>query len=757
MGKRNSSGSRTALENLETRQLLASVVGLTLIDAQTDQPVPGFALTDGVTIDLATTSRQLNIRADVDASPVGSVRFNLDGNPTYKIESVAPFAIGGDTNNGHDYLPWTPTLGTHTLVVTPYTASAGNGTRGGGKTLTFQVIDSNPAVSPASTIRINAGGGAYTTAAHNLFAADSGFTGGAKSSSVFPVSGTIDDPLYQTRRYGAKFSFSKPVDNGTYTLMLHFVEPTFTKTNQRKFDVSAEGKLIIDDLDLVKAGVAKSAIVKSFPITIADGKIDLSFTSSINNAIVSAIELVPTGAAPQHIAVPAPIFIDAGASTATTDTIGRTFEGDAGFTGGAASAASGDVLGTDDDALFNSVHSGASFTFSRAVANGNYTLWLEFADATSTAAGQRTFDAFAEGGQILDDFDIFASAGGVAQTAVVKRFDVNIADGKIDLAFQGVAGDATVSAIVLAPTDIPQAMLWSSGIGDYADPTLHNAVVTSWKIRSASNLLQIGQGLLLYSNEHKGNYPADLKTLALNEDVEFSAYADPRIPTLQPRAVLSTLEMAAWVEKQTDYLYVGAGLKNTVPGTVYLAYENPDTTPGDTLNVLFGDGHVGEVARADVVAKFGGASVSPTSLPRPLNLAGDAKISASASNLRAIAQAMQLYSNDFKGTLPPDFGTLYLTSKPVLSPGQFINPRGVTPAPPANMTDDETVAWINASTDYVFAAAGQKLYKARILAYENPAEMKDGINILFADGHVEYREMRWALQTLAAAKVPGFA
>lgn len=34
------------------------------------------------------------------------------------------------------------------------------------------------------------------------------------------------------------------------------------------------------------------------------------------------------------------------------------------------------------------------------------------------------------------------------------------------------------------------------------------------------------------------------------------------------------------------------------------------------------------------------------------------------------------------------------------------------------------------------------------IAYENPAEMKDGINLLFADGHVEFREMRWAAETV---------
>src|SRR4051812_1950773 len=76
------------VEPLEPRQLLADVVGLTLINAQTDHPVPSFSFVNGCAINLGSIGRQLNIRADLDPAggPASSVRFNLDGNPTYKIE-----------------------------------------------------------------------------------------------------------------------------------------------------------------------------------------------------------------------------------------------------------------------------------------------------------------------------------------------------------------------------------------------------------------------------------------------------------------------------------------------------------------------------------------------------------------------------------------------------------------------------------------------------------------------------------------------
>jgi hypothetical protein len=153
--------------------MLADVVGLALINAQTDQPVAGFNLVDGAVIDLAQTGRQLNIRADVMGA-TGSVRFNYDGNPAYRIENSALYAIGG--NAATDYTPWTPTLGTHALVVTAYPQSGGLGARGVSKTVVFQVVDTAPGA--ATTLRINAGGGAYTSTTVKVIVADSGFSGG---------------------------------------------------------------------------------------------------------------------------------------------------------------------------------------------------------------------------------------------------------------------------------------------------------------------------------------------------------------------------------------------------------------------------------------------------------------------------------------------------------------------------------------------------------------------------------------------------
>ena len=55
-----------------------------------------------------------------------------------------------------------------------------------------------------------------------------------------------------------------------------------------------------------------------------------------------------------------------------------------------------------------------------------------------------------------------------------------------------------------------------------------------------------------------------------------------------------------------------------------------------------------------------------------------------------------------------------------------------------------------ASTDYVYLP-GPRLNSVppdAVIVYENPAEMDGGINLLFPDGHVEFRDVRWAIDTI---------
>ena len=121
------------------------VTGFVLVDASTDLDIG--PLTDGDTIDLDVVGDQLNIRAEV-TGPVESVRFGLDGTANYQTESTPPYALAGDS--GGNYNPWTPGLGGHTLIATPYTEDNAGGVAGTPLEIDFTVTRTPPACPPVT-------------------------------------------------------------------------------------------------------------------------------------------------------------------------------------------------------------------------------------------------------------------------------------------------------------------------------------------------------------------------------------------------------------------------------------------------------------------------------------------------------------------------------------------------------------------------------------------------------------------------------
>ncbi len=115
-----------------------------LVNADTDDDAG--AITNGATINLATMGPNLNLRVDTTPPVIGSVRFNYDGDSSYRVESLMPYTIGGD-NIWDDYLPWTPMAGNHTLTVTPYSTA---GVAGTPVTVNFSVTNSLPAGTPVA-------------------------------------------------------------------------------------------------------------------------------------------------------------------------------------------------------------------------------------------------------------------------------------------------------------------------------------------------------------------------------------------------------------------------------------------------------------------------------------------------------------------------------------------------------------------------------------------------------------------------------
>ena len=125
-----------------------SVTSFTLVNADTDLDLQ--TLATGATLNLATLpTANLNIRANTNPATVGSVVFNLSGpQPIVHTESVAPYALGSDLNG--DYTPWTPAVGSYTLVATPYTAANAGGTAGTARSIAFTVTNVAARLAAAS-------------------------------------------------------------------------------------------------------------------------------------------------------------------------------------------------------------------------------------------------------------------------------------------------------------------------------------------------------------------------------------------------------------------------------------------------------------------------------------------------------------------------------------------------------------------------------------------------------------------------------
>jgi hypothetical protein len=169
---------------------------------------------------------------------------------------------------------------------------------------------------PASTATaLNAGGNAYTASDGTSYAADAYFSGGNKASTTAAIAGTADDVLYQTERYAKFLSYNIPVAPGDYLVTLKFAEFYFTGPGKRVFDVSVEGALVADNLDLVAQVGPKAAYDITLQAKVgADGNLDIDLNASIDNAKISAIKVVPVSGGTPSVPV-----TQSGGSTAVTE------------------------------------------------------------------------------------------------------------------------------------------------------------------------------------------------------------------------------------------------------------------------------------------------------------------------------------------------------------------------------------------------------------------------------------------------------
>ncbi|MDD5139563.1 MAG: malectin [Verrucomicrobiales bacterium] len=160
-------------------------------------------------------------------------------------------------------------------------------------------VEVKPAeAAPASSaIRIDAGADAsFTDSNGNVWLADTGFEGGDVSvrEDDMKIENTTDAGIYRSEHWGMS-SFSQPLPNGKYVVKLHFAETYdgISGPEGRVFSFNVEGQEFKDFDVWVKAGGPRRAYIETVPVTIADGKLDITFESGVDNPEINGIEIIP--------------------------------------------------------------------------------------------------------------------------------------------------------------------------------------------------------------------------------------------------------------------------------------------------------------------------------------------------------------------------------------------------------------------------------------------------------------------------------
>ena len=176
--------------------------------------------------------------------------------------------------------------------------SIGSGTPGRlaarlGVMLVFGVLPAGWAATRSATDvawAVNVGGPAYEAIDGTRYEAEASVAGGQKGR-METIKGSQDPLLYTTYRAG-DIRVDHPIANGTYDVTFHFAEPEELGPGARLFDAYAEGRLVIDDLDVksFRDGKAESGLTITVPnLEVADGELNVTFEASAMEPILSAL------------------------------------------------------------------------------------------------------------------------------------------------------------------------------------------------------------------------------------------------------------------------------------------------------------------------------------------------------------------------------------------------------------------------------------------------------------------------------------
>ena len=176
----------------------------------------------------------------------------------------------------------------------------------------------------------------------------------------------------------------------------------------------------------------------------ADGFLHIGFAGAMGPPLLNALEILPSSA---HGQIPIRLIMQ---TTPQTDSKGQVWQPDNYFMNGQLSNPR-PLADSPDPDLFGGERFG-HFSYAIPVdVRDTYTVVLHFAEFYFTAAASgvngRLFKVMCNGQTLLDNFDIFKEAGSLHEVARTFRHLKPSAQGKLNLTFEPIVNNATVSGI----------------------------------------------------------------------------------------------------------------------------------------------------------------------------------------------------------------------------------------------------------------------------------------------------------------------
>ncbi|HSI78893.1 MAG TPA: malectin domain-containing carbohydrate-binding protein [Lunatimonas sp.] len=326
------------------------------------------------------------------------------------------------------------------------------------------VVDNTKSL-PKNGIYINAGSNKDTDFHGTKFESDfqnSHFNGGFFESHAL----ASDQELFQSQRFSKNLVYDIPVSNGKYTVITYHNEVYFghrvaaTGPGRRVFDIFIEGKLVKKDLDPFVENNSKQFELIFENVEVKDGKVTINLVSSIADAAISAIAILPVStkdADDQVKETPSTeeIHINTG-NTRSGEYKGVQFESE--FSGKYFNT--GNMEGNASASIHTMMQSqrfAKDLVYEIPVKNGNYDVItyhneVYFGQKVSTTGpNKRVYSISIQDKEVKKNFDLFVVNNN--KEIALEHKGIEVKNGSIKIRLLAVIGDAAISGISIIPVD----------------------------------------------------------------------------------------------------------------------------------------------------------------------------------------------------------------------------------------------------------------------------------------------------------------